>query len=178
MKIIGKVLGRYVWIETNGASILNLPCVYVMRNWWLEKIRNDHNERCWRHCVREYLTKRNGEKPCKEYWRKKSLVPWFHYRSLVIFWIFLSIQRHHIKQDRTVFYTATLWILPKCPLQHANRSTTRQGITQASSTWLNIVFQKALAISVVYIQPKELCMCLSLLWSPILGPNNNFLDLK
>lgn len=24
-------------------------------------IRNDHNERCWRHCVREYLTKRNGE---------------------------------------------------------------------------------------------------------------------
>jgi hypothetical protein len=43
--------------------------------------------------------------------------------------------------------TTTLWMLPKTPLQQANKSTTRLRIIQDSLTGLKIPFHKAQAIS-------------------------------
>jgi hypothetical protein len=61
--------------------------------------------------------------------------------------LFLSLQRHHIRQDIIIFQTASSWNLPPSVLQQVKRSNTRLGIIQASSTLLKIEFQRALAIS-------------------------------
>jgi hypothetical protein len=78
----------------------------------------------------------------KEYRRKKTLAP------LAILKISLtnSLQKHHKRQDDTIFHTAALQVLPIVH-QQAIKSTIRLGITQDSPKQLKRIFHKAQATS-------------------------------